>query len=118
MESTDWAGAPLEGYARYAVYWAPRPESGLARAGAAWLGWDPATGASDPERAADPRVEAPRRYGLHATLKPPFRLAEGVTPAALDNAVAALAASLAPAEAPAHAVDAALGFLSLRPAGP
>jgi 2'-5' RNA ligase len=34
-----------------------------------------------------------RRYGFHATLKPPFRLAEGRTPGELDAAVARFAAS-------------------------
>jgi putative phosphonate metabolism protein len=108
----------VEGYARYAVYWAPAPGSALAREGAAWLGHDPTTGEEDAARAADPRVAEPRRYGLHATLKPPFRLAEGATAGALDAAMAALAGRLRVAEAPGLAVDAALGFLGLRPAGP
>ena len=37
----------------------------------------------------------PRRYGFHATLKAPFRLAAGATVAALDAAAAALAAGQA-----------------------
>lgn len=108
----------IGGYARYAVYWAPSPGSGLAEAGAAWLGYDPATGLGDPSRASDPRVTAPRRYGLHATLKPPFRLAPGATVEALDAAVSTLATRRAPATAHGLAVDPGLGFLALRPAGP
>ncbi|MEO0426016.1 MAG: DUF1045 domain-containing protein [Pseudomonadota bacterium] len=108
----------LGGYARYAVYWAPAPGSPLATAGAAWLGYDPVTGLADPARAADPRVAAPRHYGLHATLKPPFRLASGATAEALDAAIAALALRHEPAIAPGLRVDASLGFLALRPAGP
>ncbi|MEM7500270.1 MAG: DUF1045 domain-containing protein [Pseudomonadota bacterium] len=108
----------IGGYARYAIYWAPQPGSALAEAGIDWLGYDPMTGRGDPARASDPRVSTPRVYGLHATLKPPFRLAEGATPHALDAAVAALAARLAPAVAPDLAVDGDLGFLALRPSGP
>ncbi len=116
----------IDGYARYAVYWAPPRGSGLARAGAAWLGWDPeARRVPEPPELALPAglaradlTEAPRRYGLHATLKAPFRLAEGTTPAALDAALARLAAARAPAAAPPLRVDAELGFLALRPAGP
>jgi putative phosphonate metabolism protein len=84
---------------RYAVYFAPDPGSALARVGAEWLGYDVAAGASVPQ----PRLngisaerlhaitEEPRRYGFHATLKPPFVLAEGTDAGELDEAVAALA---------------------------
>ncbi|HTZ38232.1 MAG TPA: DUF1045 domain-containing protein [Stellaceae bacterium] len=90
--------------ARYAVYFVPEPGAPLARFGAAWLGYDIAGGkaAARPALAGVPaeRLEAitaePRRYGFHATLKPPFSLAEGTSAAALDAAVAALAARIAP----------------------
>ncbi|MFN3614080.1 MAG: phosphonate metabolism protein, partial [Rubrimonas sp.] len=74
----------LSGYARYAIYYAPEPGSALARAGAAWLGADPAGAPPPPiEPAGLPRpraelVSRAARYGLHATLKAPFRLAPGV----------------------------------------
>jgi putative phosphonate metabolism protein len=68
---------------RYAIYWAPPAESLLAVIGAAWLGEDPAeapvrqrpavSGFSN-ERLMEITATA-RLYGLHATLKPPFRLA-------------------------------------------
>ena len=83
---------------RHAIYFAPPAGSPLAAFGAAWLGWDAATGAVPAhqhwpdlphDRAA--LTEAPRRYGFHATLKPPFRLAPDTTPEALDAATAALA---------------------------
>jgi putative phosphonate metabolism protein len=86
--------------ARYAIYFAPPADSPLGRAGAAWLGRDAASGAPleqppcpglTPARLAE-LTAAPRRYGFHATLKPPFRLREGCTPEALERAVAALAA--------------------------
>ncbi len=116
----------LEGYARYAVYWAPEQGSGLWEAGSAWLGWDAAAarpvarpgGVLPDGHDAGAITADPRRYGFHATLKPPFRLAEGVAPGALDAALAALAARTAPAEGPPLAVDAGLGFVALRPSGP
>jgi len=114
----------LEGYARYAIFWAPPAGAGLTRFGASWLGWD-AEAACDLERPAValPRplpemTRAPWRYGFHGTLKPPFRLAEGMDAAALDRAVAALAAGHAPASGPGLAPSARLGFAALMPAGP
>ncbi len=58
---------------------------------------------------------APRRYGWHGTLVPPFRLAPGVTPDALFAAAQRWAATRACFEV---AVEAAtLGrFVALRPA--
>jgi Protein of unknown function (DUF1045) len=63
---------------RVAVYYAPAAEDPLWARGCTWLGRDPATGAALPQ----PDVEGiaaqttdPRRYGFHATLKPPMRLA-------------------------------------------
>ena len=115
----------LNGYARYAVYFAPPRASELSLRGAAWLGWDAEAGAAPPADGPDALMaerEAltlkPRRYGLHATLKAPFRLAAGVTPAEADAAVAALAAARAPAEGPGLTVDHGLGFVALVPSGP
>ncbi|MEE2995868.1 MAG: phosphonate metabolism protein/1,5-bisphosphokinase (PRPP-forming) PhnN [Pseudomonadota bacterium] len=68
--------------ARYALYFVPPPNSDLAKFGASWLGWDinraeaaPSdgfTGLNHETRSAF--VQAPRKYGFHATLKAPFRL--------------------------------------------
>jgi len=72
---------------RYALYFAPAAGTPLDRFGREWLGRDARSG--DPvEPELPPEIsreswlkatEAPRRYGFHATLKPPFRLAEGKT---------------------------------------
>lgn len=87
-------------FTRYAVYWAPDAADPLAVFGAAWLGHEPArAGAAPaprlrlglPEAEADRITADPRHYGLHATLKAPFRLKPGVTPAGLSKAIAALA---------------------------
>jgi hypothetical protein len=81
---------------RYAIYWAPEPESAFADFGARWLGGDPEKGDSVSERDGlgldDGLVErathSPRRYGLHATIKAPFRLAPGATEAEFAEALA------------------------------
>ena len=109
---------------RHAIYFAPPAGSPLAEFGADWLGWDPATGAErdgfDLPGLPRPRAElvaTPARYGFHATLKAPFRLAAGRDPATLDAAVAAVAAGFACFEVGLRL--AALGrFLALVPAAP
>ena len=87
-------------YSRYAIYYT-FPDGPLARFGTAWLGWDAARGVAvappalnlpGPDIAA--LTETPRRYGLHATIKPPFRLAGGCTARGLAEAVAELCAGL------------------------
>ena len=106
---------------RHAIYFAPPEGSALARFGADWLGWDAAAGA---RRAGftlpglpaprDELVEAPRRYGFHATLKAPFRLAPEFGADDLDAAVAAAAARCARFELRLQ-VAALGGFLALVP---
>jgi putative phosphonate metabolism protein len=76
---------------RYAIYFAPAPDDPLWRFGSAVLGYDAALGCDVPylpdtgfgldEWAA--WTEEPRRYGFHATLKAPFRLAPRWRPAQL-----------------------------------
>jgi putative phosphonate metabolism protein len=108
---------------RFAIYAAPPRGSALARWGAAWLGRDAETGTAPRPpalsgwSAADiARVtEFPRRYGLHATLKPPFRLAEGTAEAALLAAAEQLAGELAPPPATRLRLAALGGFLALVP---
>lgn len=88
---------------RYALYFAPpEPWRGV---GSAWLGRCAETGAAiAPPPGVDPRrrdwTSDPRRYGLHATLKPPFRLKAGACARDLDAAVRALAARTQAFDAP------------------
>jgi putative phosphonate metabolism protein len=113
-------GAPAPG-ARLALYWAPDGDDPLHRAGSSWLGRDAGTGA--PLR--QPRVPGhdlsaitadPRGYGLHATLRAPFRLR--VSWAEALSAAAALAARLEPFDLPPLAVRDLEGFLALRETAP
>lgn len=83
-------------FERFAVY--VTPEGPLAGFGAAWLGWDIAAGqavafAEDTGLDLEAITRTPRRYGFHATIKPPFRLNDGQTRAALEAAFAAFCAS-------------------------
>jgi putative phosphonate metabolism protein len=89
---------------RYAIYFAPGEGSNLWRFGTSWLGRDPASGAAParppvsglaPEFVAA-ATESPRHYGFHATLKPPFALAEGTYAAHLVHALDAFAAQQQP----------------------
>lgn len=90
---------------RYALYYTPPLDSPLGRLGARWF--------------ADPAVEAltaqPRLYGFHATLKAPFRLAEGRDEAELSRALADFCAGRAPAEVGPLQLADLDGFLALVP---
>ncbi|CAN1495033.1 Phn_opern_protn, putative phosphonate metabolism protein [Paracoccaceae bacterium] len=100
---------------RYAVYYAPR-DGDFSTAAAAWLGWDAVAGGAVPQPEV-PGISAltaePRKYGFHGTLKPPFRLAEGVSADDLSEAVADLATRLAPVEMPGLQLVFLDGFLAM-----
>lgn len=104
---------------RVAIYWAPELDDPLHAAGSAWLGRDAETAA----RVAQPAIPGfaditadPRGYGLHATLKPPFRLATGYQ-AFLAEATR-WAAGIAPFPLPPLSVQELKGFLALRETEP
>lgn len=112
-------------YSRYAVYYT-LPDTPLDRFGAAWLGWNAKTG----ERSGPPEPEieglpkpahdltaTPRKYGLHGTIKPPFRLAEGTDTASLRKALAALCARHPAVEMTALQLTRLGSFLALTPTG-
>ena len=84
-------------YHRYAIY--VTPTGTLADAGAAWLGWDMATGSHVPHPSVGGLdiaaiTKRPRKYGLHATIKPPMVLAKEKTEADLIKAAEALAETI------------------------
>lgn len=104
---------------RVAIYWAPELDDPLHAAGSAWLGRDAETAA----RVAQPAIPGlaeitadPRGYGLHATLKPPFRL--GTSYPAFIAEAARWAAGLVPFTLPPLAVRDLKGFLALRETAP
>jgi putative phosphonate metabolism protein len=109
--------------ARYAIYFAPSPDTLLWRAGCHWLG-------RDPERDVpldQPQVRgyslqrlqlltsSPALYGLHATLKAPFRLAQGYTPESLREALGRFAAQRSSFTMSPLEVTELSGFLALCP---
>lgn len=98
-------------YRRYAVY-DPGPAA-LAAFGAEWLGWDPLRGC-ETRGLGGALAATPRRYGFHATIKAPFRLAPGCSPAALVAGFERLCAGLAPvAVAPGLQLRRIAGVLAL-----
>ena len=103
--------------ARVGIYFCPTPDDPLFATGAAWLGRDPFLGAPVAQPAlpgiAEVTAEA-RLYGFHATLKPPFRLAPGVSWAVLMAAVDGLAGDIPSFDLPTLAVRDVQGFLALR----
>ncbi len=104
---------------RFAIYYAPR-EGAFADAAAAWLGWDARIGKTvvqpDVPGIAD-LTAAPRRYGFHGTIKPPFRLPDGIPARALADAVHALAAYLPAVTLDRLAMVRLEGFLAFIPQG-
>lgn len=108
----------MEHYRRYALYFAPR--SGAFRSACeAWLGRDAVLDQPlvQPDLGLDAEAitQDPRRYGLHGTLKPPFRLAEGTTPEGLLRAVEDFAREAAPIPLGQLAVRRIAGFVALTP---
>lgn len=108
-------------YRRYAIY--VTPSGALAKAGASWLGWDMVAGCdveqptiSGLDVAASTR--RPRRYGLHATIKPPMVLAQGRTQAQLVSAAKHAASNLPQIHLEGLTVSRIGKFLALTPIGP
>jgi putative phosphonate metabolism protein len=111
---------------RYAIYFAPAAGSDLARFGDRWLGRSVETGAplEQPSlsglEAARLRelTEAPRQYGFHGTLKPPFRLADGCDAGDLRRALAGFAAQRGGFEIESLTLEGIGGFIALAPDEP
>lgn len=111
---------------RHAVYFCPPHGSVWAEAGARWLG----RCVDDGQPRAQPLpvgwsaeafaaiTRAPRRYGWHATLKAPFRLAAGRTEADLLSALRELAGRTPGLELPPLTVQRLGNFLALVPQQP
>ncbi|SOE08733.1 putative phosphonate metabolism protein [Hoeflea halophila] len=108
---------------RYALYFSPSPGEDLAELGASWIGRDAESG----RPVAHPDLDSlgaselaamtgqARRYGFHATLKAPFRLAHGVTEADLVAGLEDFASQNSGFEIPSLVVGRLQGFLALVP---
>lgn len=88
-------------FQRYALYYTPAQGTRLAQFGASWLGWDSFQGRGIAYRdvaglSVQNITERPRKYGFHATLKPPFRLIDGATEDALAGHLEAFASTAKP----------------------
>lgn len=101
--------------ARYALYLTPPTDHPLWSVGCAWLGRG-----ADGLSAGQPRLHRrqPWRYGFHATLKAPMRLASGMTESDLLAAVGDLVCRHSAFELPLLAVSTLGRSLALRPVAP
>lgn len=109
-------------FARYAIYFVPPAQSDWSRFATAWLGWDIDAGRTVDHPAIDGLdvalvTQVPRRYGLHATMKPPFRLREDQSLSALQDTCARLAGKFAPVSLDGLEIARLGRFLALRPVG-
>jgi putative phosphonate metabolism protein len=111
---------------RYAVYYAPRSEEGLAVAASQWLGRNADTGQSRPlkpvssfttERLAEITAE-PRLYGFHGTLKAPMVLADGADERDLLAAVGNFAVGRRSVAVPSMTLTGMSDFIALVPSTP
>ena len=116
-------------FSRYAIYFIADPAEALYRRASAWLGWDCVNGrdiqhpgTAELDNTANIDIAAitvtPRKYGFHGTIKPPMRLAEGVSEALLRDRAAALADSTAPVTVKRMEVAQLGRFLAIVPSKP
>lgn len=108
---------------RYAIYFVPAPETALYQFGATVLGYDVYSSRDVPFVATalpdwSDKIREPRIYGFHATLKPPFRLAEGLAPSDLNAAFDAFAKSQPFIDVGPLEVRALGSFVALVPVAP
>ncbi len=108
---------------RYAVYFAPEPNSDLDVLGTSWLGRDMdgtrPHGQALVSRVSEHRMteltENPRRYGFHGTLKPPFELNPTTSLESLLRTARIFACGLAPVEIPPLELAVIGKFIALTP---
>ncbi|MDB5762495.1 MAG: hypothetical protein JWQ21_1490 [Herminiimonas sp.] len=111
---------------RYALYFAPAADSPWWDAGCSWLGRNPASGAEFaqrripgiPDLTLAKLTSDARRYGLHATLKPPFRLTDGFGEEHLEAMAQAFCSVQKPIRLEDTRVRPLANFLALCPTGP
>lgn len=112
-------GSALPDPYRVGVYYAPAEQDTLWQAGCEWLGRDAETGLilRQPDLPAlAENTQDPRRYGFHATLKPPFVPRHGFK--TFLQSAKDFAGQQTSFELPPLAVTELHGFLALCPVGP
>ena len=108
---------------RYALYFAPEPNSLWWRVGCQWLGRDASTMSELTQPAISGMTNVQmhtltadaRRYGFHATLKAPFRLAQAYDIQQLDAALSSFCEQQESFILPTPQVQWMGNFLALRP---
>ena len=108
---------------RYALYYAPRPEEGLAVTASQWLGRNAETGQArplkpvstfTPERLAEITAD-PRVYGFHGTLKAPLVVADEFSERDLREGVGNFAVGRRSVVVPSMTLTSMSDFLALVP---
>jgi len=116
----------VEGCERFAIYFAPAKDAALTALADAWLGYSAWRGKTEdhPDRlgidagAFAHAVGKPAKYGFHATLKAPMRLAKGRRFAEFDEAVSDCARLLSPVTIERLDLQWIGSFLALAPQAP
>lgn len=111
---------------RYAIYFSPPQDDPLTRIAAGWLGRCAFCADIPPQRAANGlsadeiafHTAAARRYGFHATLMAPFKLAEGEDEQGLIAGLDAFCEGMQPFFAPPFVIGQLDGFFALVPERP
>jgi putative phosphonate metabolism protein len=110
-------------FKRYAIYYTA-PKGAFADFGAAWLGWDLVSGTEVPhpeiaglDAPISELTKTPRKYGFHATLKPPFRLAESQSFSQLKSETARICSNISAVTLDRLQVSRIGRFLALTPVG-
>jgi putative phosphonate metabolism protein len=111
---------------RFALYYTPSPSHPLAQVAQSWLGRDAFTGLPMPMEDLPEFAQSelshytaePRRYGFHATLVAPFRLAPDVSVETLEDAANAFASQQAAFTLPRLKITRIGNFIALTPAKP
>lgn len=107
---------------RFAIYYAPAADDPLWLAASRWLGRDSASGAmftepvgGVPRDEITARTVSARRYGFHATIKAPMRIAFGHTPQGLVDAIERFAKMTAPVAIGPTELKLIDGFMAIVP---
>ncbi|MBU1175094.1 MAG: DUF1045 domain-containing protein, partial [Alphaproteobacteria bacterium] len=108
---------------RVAIYFAPAETAPLWVRACSWLGRDPASGEALPQPVPpgmeamrfEDLTESARRYGFHATLRSPFRLANGCDRNMLVSTMARFAEKTSPVSLGPVEIRDLFRFLAIMP---